>query len=181
MGDQGRFDDFKEEPEEDKTESLQEESIEQKELQIDPVRLRMFQQEIKDNQNFSMGILAGFIAGTAGAGLWGLVTYLSNYQIGFMAIGVGFLVGIAIRKFGAGVDIKFGILGAILSLYGCVAGNIFFVCLAVSKEYGIPLSEILSQLDFETMWIFLKAGFEPIDALFYAIALYFGYKYSFRQ
>jgi uncharacterized membrane-anchored protein YitT (DUF2179 family) len=98
-----------------------------------------------------------------------------------MAIGVGFLVGIAIRKFGAGVDIKFGIAGAILSLYGCTAGNIFFVCLAVSKEYGIPLSEILSQLNFETMWVFLKAGFEPIDALFYAIALYFGYKYSFRQ
>jgi hypothetical protein len=31
------------------------------------------------------------------------------------------------------------------------------------------------------MWIFLKAGFEPIDVLFYGIALYFGYRYSFRQ
>ncbi|NIR66449.1 MAG: hypothetical protein GWN61_25685 [candidate division Zixibacteria bacterium] len=98
-----------------------------------------------------------------------------------MAIGVGFLVGFAVRKFGAGMDFKFGIAGAVLSLYGCMAGNIFLVCLAVSKEYGIPLSEIMSQMNFETMWIFLKAGFEPIDVLFYGIALYFGYRYSFLQ
>jgi hypothetical protein len=152
-----------------------------KPMQIDPVRFRMFKQQIKDNQNFSMGILAGFIAATFGAVLWGLLSYLSSYQIGFMAIGVGFLVGFAVRKFGAGMDIKFGIAGAVLSLYGCVAGNIFLVCLAVSKEYGIPLSEIMSAMNFETMWIFLKAGFEPIDVLFYGIALYFGYRYSFRQ
>ena len=150
-------------------------------LEIDPVRLRMFQQQIKDNQNFSMGILAGFVAASAGAVVWALVTYLTNYQIGFIAIGIGFLVGIAMRKFGAGIDMKFGIAGALLALYGCLAGNIFFICLAISKEFAMPLSEVISGLDFETCWAFLKVGFEPIDVLFYAMALYFGYKFSFRK
>ncbi|HDS01562.1 MAG TPA: hypothetical protein ENO22_13570 [candidate division Zixibacteria bacterium] len=185
MGDEGRFDDSKKRFEEGKESTSDEkpehESAAPKKLQIDPVRFRMFQQQIKDKQNFSMGILAGFIAGSVGAALWGLISYFSSYQIGFMSIGVGFLVGIAIRKFGAGMDVKFGIAGAILSLYGCLAGNIFMVALAVSREYNVPLSEIMSQMNFETMWIFLKAGFEPMDVLFYGIALYFGYKYSFRR
>jgi hypothetical protein len=41
--------------------------------------------------------------------------------------------------------------------------------------------DILTQLNFGIMSEMLSATFEPMDLLFYGLAVYFGYKYAFRQ
>lgn len=48
----------------------------------------------------------------------------TEYQIGYMAIAVGFLVGFVIRLTGKGIDKIFGISGAILAIFGCLLGNL---------------------------------------------------------
>src|SRR6188768_4259461 len=91
---------------------------------IDPTRLEQLMNEIKSKQSLSMAVLGGLIASLVAALLWAIITYVTHFQIGFMAIGVGFLVGFAVNYFGKGITTTFGIVGAAFSLFGCIFGNI---------------------------------------------------------
>jgi hypothetical protein len=98
-----------------------------------------------------------------------------------MAVGVGFLVGYAVKTFGKGIDRSFGIVGAVWSLIGCAAGNLFTIVGTIANEQNIPIMSILEKLDLDIIASLMQATFNPMDVLFYGIAIYEGYKFSFRQ
>ncbi len=139
--------------------------------------MEFFRQE----QNLVMGTIYGLVAAVVGAAVWAGVTIATEYQIGWMAVGIGFLVGIAVRAGGKGIDQAFGVVGAVLSLVGCALGNLFTVAWFVSQEFGVPVGEVLSGLDLETAIELMSATFQVMDLLFYGLAIYFGYRYAFRQ
>ena len=120
-------------------------------------------------------------AGFAGAAVWAGVTVVTEYQIGWMAVGLGFLVGIAIRTMGRGIDQVFGVVGAVMALVGCVLGNVFTIAWYISAQTGSSLISVLTQLDMELVIDLITETFQVMDILFYGLALYFGYKYAFRQ
>ena len=113
--------------------------------------------------------------------IWAAITYTTGYQIGFMAIGVGFLVGYAIKFLGKGMTSTFGIVGAAFALFGCLFGNLLTSMIALSQledsSFGLVLSAFLTSpgLVIDVM----KETFSPMDLLFYAIAVYEGFKLSF--
>ena len=139
--------------------------------------LDVFRQE----QNLVVGGMAGLTAAVAGAAVWAGVTVVTEYQIGWMAVGLGFLVGIAIRTMGRGIDQVFGVVGAVMALVGCVLGNVFTIAWYISAQTGSSLMSVLTQLDMELMIDLITESFQVMDILFYGLALYFGYKYAFRQ
>jgi len=139
--------------------------------------LDVFRQE----QNLVVGGMAGLIAAVAGAAVWAGVTVVTEYQIGWMAVGLGFLVGIAIRTMGRGIDQVFGVVGAVMALVGCVLGNVFTIAWYISAQTGSSLISVLTQLDMELVIDLITETFQVMDILFYGLALYFGYKYAFRQ
>jgi hypothetical protein len=131
--------------------------------------------------NLLLGIITGIIAALIGAVIWALITFWTGWQIGWMAVGVGFLVGISIRIFGKGTSPVFGVIGAILALLGCLAGNLLATCIFLADELEMGVFEIISKLDFKLIGEILKETFAWQDILFYAIAIYEGYKFSFRK
>lgn len=133
----------------------------------------------RENQNLVLGLSAGAIAAVIGAVIWALITVATNYQIGWMAVGVGFLVGYAIRFFGKGVDQIFGISGAVIALLGCVAGNFLTVIIVVAQQEHMEVTAVLSRLTPGIIADLLKETFQPMDLLFYGIAVYEAYKFSF--
>ena len=90
-------------------------------------------------------------------------------------------MGFAVKFFGAGIDEKFGFLGATLSLLGCLAGNLFSVIGFEAKSMSLGYFEILSLLDLGTIKEIFIETFQPIDLLFYGLAIYTGYKIAFRK
>ena len=98
-----------------------------------------------------------------------------------MAIGVGFLVGYAVRLAGKGVTIAFGFVGAALALVGCALGNLLAVTSMVAANEGVPMLDALMQIDLPMAQELMVAFFSPMDLLFYAIAVYEGYRLSFRE
>jgi hypothetical protein len=148
---------------------------------VDESKSKMLLQQIRDNQNITMGFVGGFGAAALGSIVWATITALTMYQIGFMAVGVGFLVGFAVRKLGQGVDPLFGYVGAGLSLLGCVLGNLLTTCIIVSQQDNVPFGEIVAGLNPAVAMEIMTYTFSPIDLLFYGLALYYGYKFSFRQ
>ena len=148
---------------------------------IDQEKWQLLVQQMREKQNLAQGILFGGIAAGIGAIIWAAVTIATGYQIGWLAVGVGFLVGMAVRLFGKGIDPVFGIAGAALSLIGCLGGNLLSVCMMISQQESIPLFQIFSFLDLAIIVELMIDTFSPIDLLFYGIALYEGYKFSFRE
>ncbi|MBS2099223.1 toxin-antitoxin system YwqK family antitoxin [Carboxylicivirga linearis] len=136
---------------------------------------------LKSHQDFYYAIIGGLLASIISGVLWAMFTVATQHQIGYMAIGVGLLVGFAVRFFGAGIDMKFGILGASLSLLGCLMGNLFTQVGFYAQEVSIPYFEVLTYLTPRLIVDVLVEAFSPIDILFYGIALVEGYKLSFRK
>ncbi|MCP4379103.1 MAG: hypothetical protein GY794_23390 [bacterium] len=130
-----------------------------------------------------MGVIGGLVAAVVGAGAWAVITVVTEYQIAWMAIGIGCLVGLTVRGLGKGISPVFGLVGAGCALLGCVLGNLMSICGFASVNESIPFFEALGlvlsnpSLTMELM----TATFSPIDVLFYGIAVYEGYKFSIRQ
>src|SRR3954452_16352798 len=71
---------------------------------------------------FGSGLGAAVGAAVVGAIAWAVITTVTNYRIGFAAVAIGFLVGLAIERFGGG-DPRLPVIGAVVALIGCVAGD----------------------------------------------------------
>jgi hypothetical protein len=148
---------------------------------LDPVQAAYLQQQLESDQNLGMALGAGALASLVGAAAWAGITVITGGQIGFMAIGVGFLVGYAVRIAGKGLTAVFGVVGAGFALVGCALGNLFAVTALVAQNEGVAFLEAVGQLNPEFIQDLMVAFFSPMDLLFYAIAIYEGYRLSFRE
>ena len=74
-------------------------------------------------------------------------------------------------------------MGAALSLFGGLLGNFLTITIVVSQQETVPLLDVFLTLatSFGVVVELMKITFSPIDLLFYGIAIYFGYRYSFRR
>ncbi len=150
--------------------------------EIDPVKVNELKERMKEEQRPLMGILAGGLAAVIGAVIWAAITVITEYQIGWMAIGVALLVGWSVKKFGKGVDKYFGIIGGGLALFGCLLGNLFAIAAVISQQEIMGFLSVLGSMILHPDLTFeiLKESFSVIDLLFYGFAVYYGYRYSFR-
>ena len=136
---------------------------------------------LRDEQDFQSAVIVGIITGLVGALLWAAITVSTEYQIGYMAVAIGFGVGYMIRKFGKGIDPIFGYLGATIALLSCLLGNIFGIVGFVANAEGLGYIETLLGLDYSLLPSVMAESFSVIDLLFYGFAVFEGYKYSFRK
>jgi hypothetical protein len=128
-------------------------------------------------QNFPIALGAGIAAAIIGAIAWAIVTVTTEYQIGYMAIGVGFMVGFAVRL-GHGRDNVFAVSGAVLALIGCLLGNFLSMVGFVAKQQNVNVFGALSAIDLAKVPGAMMSAFNPMDLLFYGIAVYAGFKFS---
>jgi hypothetical protein len=118
------------------------------------------------------GLAAAFI----GAIVWAIVTVTTKHQIGWMAVGVGLLVGLTVRLAKGGRP--FAVLGACLALFGCVLGNFLSLVAFDATEQHIGVLTALGNVDYTTTASLLWDDFLSTSILFYAIAVYEGYRFS---
>ena len=141
---------------------------------------KTFKEETQ-NPNMPMATICGMLAAVIAGAAWFLLTILTKYQVGYVAIGMGFIIGYAVI-WGAGK--KRGVSLQILS------GAITLVTLLVS-QYVLELYYIRKYLleqkaefpGYNGQWIFvspfspevLKDMFSPIGIFIWAIGIYFAY------
>jgi hypothetical protein len=128
-----------------------------------------------------LAILAGLVSACIGGLVWAVVTAITKYQIGWMAVGIGFLVGLAVRVAGKGIDQKFAVVGAACAFLGCALGNLLSIFMLVAFEDHTTFNNLLANLDFSVLSSMMTSTFQGMDLLFYGIAMYEGYKFSLRD
>lgn len=136
---------------------------------------------MRKHQDLPYAIIGGLAAAIVGAIIWGTVTYFTHYQIGYMAIGVGLLVGFSVRYFGAGVDLPFGIVGAFFAVFGCALGNLLSQVGFLAEAESMGYFEVIPYLNWSVIEQIYRESFSPMDVLFYGIAGYEGYRFAFRS
>ena len=147
---------------------------------IDESKLNSLILEMKSEQNFPLAIVAGLVAAIMGGVIWAIVTVSTGYQIGWMAVGVGFLVGISVRTLGKGLSKSYAYVGAFFALFGCLLGNFLSIIGFVEMEEHIGYFQLLTSIDYKMIPEIMVSTFQVMDLLFYGIAIYEGYRFSVR-
>ena len=130
--------------------------------------------------NLLFGILAGTIAAAIGAGVWMGIAVATGWRVGIVAIGVGALVGLVVRIVGNGRSMVFGIIGALLTLLGCMGGEILTVVqLSTSAQHDFYST--LTTLDLTQTLTNIFNKMDPMMYLIYGIGIFEGYKLSIRK
>ncbi|HTH57914.1 MAG TPA: hypothetical protein VL728_17825 [Cyclobacteriaceae bacterium] len=137
--------------------------------------------KFREQQDIVYAVVGATAAAMVGAVLWALVTVTTKYQIGYMAIGVGALVGFGVRFYGAGIDKIFGVIGVLFALLGCGLGNLLSQVGFITQAQQMSYLEVVSLLSPGIIADVLTEAFAPMDILFYGIAGYEGYRFAFRK
>ena len=132
-------------------------------------------------QNFINGLAAAVVATIAGALGWGAISVATGYMIGWVAIGIGVLVGYGMQVFGKGLTAKYSAVAAVLAVVGCLAGNFAAAVMFEMKSYGASVSDVLTGLTINDIIAFYTQTLEAMDLLFWALALGAAWSFATRK
>ena len=133
--------------------------------------------DVENRGNVVLAIMAGLLAAAIGAGIWMGVEVSLNLKLGYVAIAIGALVGYAIRIAGHGSNPLYGVLGAVLTLAGCLGGEILSNLYLASTAQQSMLS-LAQSTDYVQMVQTIFTKMDPIGYIIYGIGIYEGYKLS---
>ncbi len=132
-------------------------------------------------QNFVNGLAAGVVASIAGAIAWGAISIATGYMIGWVAIGLGVLVGYGMQVFGKGLTAKYSAVAAVLAVVGCLGGNFAAAVMFEVKNYGVPVGDVLSTLTMRDIVAFYTETLEIMDLVFWALAVGAAWQFAPRN
>lgn len=137
----------------------------------------------QSKQNLLLGILGGIIAMVIGVVLWAESSlWVNEHRYAYMAILLGLLIGLGVRFLGRGRnDVRFGIIAVLLVIIGSFAGNIFSALAPIADAFGMNYLDIITSFDFQYLLGFLQDRFVYPDIAFYALAIFFAYRFSFKK
>jgi hypothetical protein len=145
------------------------------------MKVQNFMQRRKAEQSMPLALAAGVVAALVGAAIWAIVTDVTGYQIGWMAVAVGFIVGYSVRYLGKGVERPYQYVGAMCALLGCVLGNYFAMAGYAAQQLHADIFTVISRIPLDKALSVMQESFQPMDLLFYAIAVYEGYRFSLKR
>ena len=86
--------------------------------------------------NMGRGIIGGILGGFVGAAIWAGISCFTGYEIGWIAWGVGGLVGLGCVWGSQGSGRTLGIVAVVITLLSIVAGKYTAVELSIRKDIG---------------------------------------------
>ncbi|MFI5754244.1 hypothetical protein [Streptomyces sp. NPDC051569] len=123
--------------------------------------------------NLGLGLVAALVAAVVAAAVYGGIIGASERQIGWAAVGVGFLTGFAAGKVG-GSNPVLPVVSAVLSLGAVYAGQLFGIALLIAKELDVSTTEVVFD-HFDVLTAGWSEGANAMSFLFFALAAFAAY------
>ena len=121
---------------------------------------------------------AGLVAAIAGGLVWGLIVKWTDYEVGFVAWGIGFLVGLAIVTATRGArGPVFQVVAVVCALLGVLLGKYLSFAwvlqeVAEAESQGLVEISVLSRDTFDLFTEELDTVFDWIDILWVGLAVF---------
>lgn len=114
-------------------------------------------------QVMSKVVISAILAGIIGAVAWGLISFYSEREIGYVAWGIGALVGFAVANFAkSALTQNHLVVSVICALGGVIGGkylDYYLIVRDLEKELGASLDGLVSFRDmfggYDILWIAL--------------------------
>ena len=136
--------------------------------------------EVPSNGNLVLALIAGLAAAVVGSLVWMGITLAAGWHVGYVALGIGALVGLAIRFAGRGSHIIYGVMGVVFTLLSCLVGEIG-VAIQSATTPQFDFYAVLMRVDLAAMVANIITQTSPMMAVVYAVGLLEAYKLSIRK
>ncbi|MFN2538506.1 MAG: hypothetical protein ABR549_10205 [Mycobacteriales bacterium] len=138
--------------------------------------------------NLTAGVLGAVVGALLGAVGWALLVSVTNFKIGYAAVGVGALTGLLAGRLGGGAP-QLPAVSAAVGLVGCFVGDLLTDAHVLSSELhdrGTDLSMfriLRTAVEHPSAfgWPLYKAGFGFLDVVFYAFAALAAFRLATRH
>ncbi|MEV8587847.1 hypothetical protein [Streptomyces sp. NPDC051180] len=120
--------------------------------------------------NVALGLVAALVTAIVTGVVYGAVIGGIEREIGWAAVGVGFLVGLAAGKVG-GRSPVLPFAGAVFSLGGVYLGQLVGIAILAGKQLHVSASELFFQ-EFGTLTEVWNADKDVLTFLFFALAAF---------
>ncbi len=135
---------------------------------------------IDNKANYPLSIILGFIFGIVGAAIWALISKATGYNLGIIAILIGFLISQGFVMGGRSTKMGMGVIAAIIALISVLIGNIILAFLFIAEYAHISFVELVTSFDYGNyLFELLKDIHSPLDIVFYPIAMITAFKRSY--
>jgi hypothetical protein len=164
---------------------LQERGVERGEAQqlvgsVYPEVMRAAEAEQFTPQALLPAVAGGLLAAIVGGAVWGLIVILSDYEVGFVAWGIGFLAGFLVVRFAGGrKGVPLQAIAIVSSLVGIVLGKyiayVYFIKEAVREQVSEEAADSIGYFDTDVMRAFredFSNVFGGYDLLWAGLAIF---------
>ncbi|MFG3346787.1 hypothetical protein ACGF1Z_17175 [Streptomyces sp. NPDC048018] len=117
-----------------------------------------------------LGLVAALVAALVAGGVYGALAGGIEREIGWAAVGVGFLVGFAAGKAG-GNNPALPVVSAVLSLGAVYFGQLVALAIIAGKELDVSASTVFFE-HFDGLTQVWKDELDPLTFLFFALAAF---------
>ncbi|MFJ9808366.1 hypothetical protein ACIRTB_09060 [Streptomyces sp. NPDC101158] len=117
-----------------------------------------------------LGLVAALVAALVAGGVYGAIAGGIEREIGWAAVGVGFLVGFAAGKAG-GSNPALPVVSAVLSLGAVYLGQLVALAIVAGKELHVSASTVFFE-HFDGLTQVWKDELDPLTFLFFALAAF---------
>ncbi len=119
--------------------------------------------------------MAGLVAAALGAAVWTVVWVLAVDRYVWLAIGVGALVGFAVRRLGAGRSAGYGLVAGACAVLALAVGNVLALAGLVADYQDGSMLDVLGRWGVDGALNALAADFDATDAASYVLAAVVGF------
>ena len=164
---------------------LQERGVERGEAQqlvgtVYPELMRAAEAEQFTPQALLPAVAGGLLAAIVGGIVWGLIVILTDYEVGFVAWGIGFLAGFLVVRFAGGrKGVPLQAIAIVSSLVGIVLGKyiayVYFIKEAVREQVSEEAADSIGYFDTDVMSAFREDFsdiFSGYDLLWAGLAIF---------
>lgn len=129
-------------------------------------------EKLLSEQNFVAAAIAGAVAMTLSAGIYGVVKSLSEglyYSI--LAALFGVVIGLTMQFLGKGIDTKFAVVASVYAALGCFLSNMFAVVMHAARANVVSPFDILLNSPTSQLYGWMFKDLHFADVMFWIIGI----------
>lgn len=117
-------------------------------------------------QSVSRGIGGSVAVALLLCWIWAMFSVNTGKIFPWFTVPIGALIGVAVQRFGRGLDWRFPVIAVVVAGIAAYAGNLMIGILKTGQYIGANPGQILGGLSGDTMRVFFRDTISPIDHIY---------------
>jgi len=117
-------------------------------------------------QSVRRGLMGGIAVALALCWLWAVFSVLTGRVFPWFSILIGAVIGVAVQRFGRGLDWRFPVLALVIAGVAAYAGNLMIGVFETGRYIDAEPVRVMGGVSFDTMRNFFNNTISPIDHIY---------------